>query len=187
MGFEPMTPCLPGKYSSQLSYSPKFVSLSWPSHYAAGMSPHCAVLALLPEGCLVWALLEGRDLNPRTLTRFDLQSNAFNHSATFQFECFYQGVAWAFCFYQGVTWIFVAQDGLEPPILRLWASRDTNFSTAQYIFVVTLMGLEPIRHSAHAPQTCLSTISNTRPFFYSMNVLFFKDKYSFWIYQIFFF
>ena len=28
---------------------------------------------------------------------------------------------------------------------------------------VTLMGLEPIRLSAHAPQTCLSTISNTRP------------------------
>ena len=27
-GLEPATPCLPGKYSSQLSYSPKFVSLS---------------------------------------------------------------------------------------------------------------------------------------------------------------
>lgn len=29
---------------------------------------------------------------------------------------------------------------------------------------VTSMGLEPIRLSTHAPQTCLSTISNTRPF-----------------------
>ena len=31
-------------------------------------------------------LLEGRDSNPRTLTRTDLQSVAFNHSATLQFN-----------------------------------------------------------------------------------------------------
>ena len=31
-------------------------------------------------------MLEGRDSNPRTLTRTDLQSVAFNHSATLQFN-----------------------------------------------------------------------------------------------------
>ncbi len=50
-GLEPATPCLPGKYSSQLSYSPR-LSVSPDRHTAPQVLARIAPCQLMPEGCL---------------------------------------------------------------------------------------------------------------------------------------
>ena len=158
MGFEPMTPCLPGKYSSQLSYSPKFVSLSWPSHYAAGMSPHCAVLALLPEGCLDFGMIKGIEPNLTpvvTIPNLRSRTSAAGvvPSTLYHNGCFepsrhrvinpvlYLRMFYHFC---SGGWIRTHRPQ------GLWALRADHCSTPQYIFYflsinVRGKGLEPSR------------------------------------------